>query len=64
MTRFRTAAAVGAAALLGMTVLAGCSSSSDSAETSAAASAAASGSAQLPAPIIITEDQTEATCRD
>ena len=63
MTRTRTVAAVSAAALMGAALLAGCSSSSDSAATaSTAASAAASGSAQLPAPVIITEDQTEATC--
>ena len=61
MTRFRTAAAVGAAALLGMTVLAGCSSSSDSTEASASA-AASEGSSQMLPPVIITEDQTSATC--
>ena len=59
MSRTRTGAALSAAALMGVALLAGCSSSSDSAET---ASAAASGSAQLPAPVIITEDQTEAVC--
>lgn len=61
MTRFRTAAAVGAAALLGITVLAGCSSSSDSTEASASA-AASEGSSQMLPPVIITEDQTSATC--
>jgi hypothetical protein len=60
MIRVRTAAALSAAALLGVAVLAGCSSSSESTETASAA--ASEGSAQLPAPVIITEDQTEATC--
>lgn len=64
MSRIRTVAAVGTAALLGVAVLAGCSSSSESTETaSAAASAAASeGSTEMLPPVIITEDQTEATC--
>ena len=61
MTRFRTVAAVSAAALLGITVLAGCSSSSDSTEASASA-AASEGSSQMLPPVIITEDQTSATC--
>ena len=61
MTRFRTAAAVSAAALLGITVLAGCSSSSDTTEASASA-AASEGSSQMLPPVIITEDQTSATC--
>lgn len=61
MTRFRTAAAVSAAALLGMTVLAGCSSSSDTTEASASA-AASEGSTEMLPPVIITEDQTSATC--
>ena len=62
MTRIRTAAAVSAAALLGITVLAGCSSSSSDTASSAAASAAASGSTEMLPPVIITEDQTSATC--
>ena len=62
MTRFRTAAAVSAAALLGITVLAGCSSSSDSTEASASAAATADGGTQMLPPVIITEDQTSATC--
>ena len=63
MTRIRTAAAVSAAALLGIAVLAGCSSSSSSeTATSAAASAAASGSTEMLPPVIITEDQAAATC--
>lgn len=61
MTRFRTAAAVSAAALLGITVLAGCSSSSDTTEASASA-AASEGSSEMLPPVIITEDQTSATC--
>jgi hypothetical protein len=61
MSRIRTAAAVSAAALLGVAVLAGCSSSSS--ETASSASAAASeGSASMLPPVIITEDQTSATC--
>jgi hypothetical protein len=63
MSRTRTAAAVSAAALLGITVLAGCSSSSSDTEASAAASAAASGeSAEMLPPVIITGDQASATC--
>jgi hypothetical protein len=62
MTRIRTAAAVSAAALLGITVLAGCSSSSSDTASSAAASAAASGSTEMLPPVIITEDQASATC--
>ena len=61
MIRVRTAAALSAAALLGVAVLAGCSSSSDSTETASAAASADGGSQMLP-PVIITEDQTEATC--
>jgi hypothetical protein len=61
MSRIRTAAAVSAAALLGVAVLAGCSSSSS--ETASSASAAASeGSSSMLPPVIITEDQTSATC--
>jgi hypothetical protein len=59
MSRIRTAAAVGAAALLGITVLAGCSSSSSEPASSAAASEGGTG--MLP-PVIITEGQTSATC--
>jgi len=62
MSRIRTAAAVSAAALLGITVLAGCSSSSSDTASSAAVSAAASGSTEMLPPVIITEDQTSATC--
>lgn len=61
MIRTRTAA-IAAVALAASALLVGCSSSSGSSESSAAPSAAASGGAQLPAPVIITEDQTEATC--
>jgi hypothetical protein len=60
MSRIRTAAAVSAAALLGVAVLAGCSSSSS--DTASSASAAASGSTEMLPPVIITEDQTSATC--
>lgn len=60
MIRMRTAAAVGAAALLGVTVLAGCSSSSDS---TAEATASAEAGAQMLPPVIITEDQATATCK-
>ena len=62
MSRTRTAAAVSAAALLGITVLAGCSSSSSDTASSAAASEAASGSTEMLPPVIITEDQASATC--
>ena len=63
MSRTRTAAAVSAAALLGIAVLAGCSSSSSSdTASSAAASEAASGSTEMLPPVIITGEQTSATC--
>lgn len=55
MTRMRTADA-----LLGVTVLAGCSSSSESTDTAASADA---GAAEMLPPVIITEDQTSATCK-
>ena len=60
MSRIRTAAAVSAAAILGIAVLAGCSSSSEPAASTSAAAATA-GAEMLP-PVIITEDQTSATC--
>lgn len=65
MTRIRTAAALGSAALLGVAVLAGCSSSSDSGDAAgeATASAEAGGSTEMLPPVIITEDQTSATCK-
>ena len=64
MIRIRSIAAVGATALLGVAVLAGCSSSSDTAaSTPASASAAASEGASLLPPVIITEDQTAATAK-
>ncbi|MBU6244144.1 MAG: hypothetical protein KGP12_02900 [Actinomycetales bacterium] len=47
-------------ALLGVTVLAGCSSSSESTDTAASADA---GAAEMLPPVIITEDQTSATCK-
>lgn len=61
MSRIRTAAAVSAAALLGVAVLAGCSSSSSETASSASAAASEGGASMLP-PVIITEDQTSATC--
>lgn len=61
MSRIRTAAAVSAAALLGITVLAGCSSSSSDTESSASA-AASEGSTEMLPPVIITADQSSATC--
>ena len=62
MSRIRNAAALSAAALLGVAVLAGCSSSSNDTASSAAASAAASGDTEMLPPVIITGDQTTATC--
>jgi hypothetical protein len=61
----RSAAALGASALLGVAVLAGCSSSSDSGDAAgeASASAEAGGSTEMLPPVIITEDQTSATCK-
>jgi hypothetical protein len=67
VSRTRTAVAASAAALIGVVALAGCSSASTSSESSAAASAAASasssGGTQMLPPVIITADQTEATCK-
>ena len=67
MTRMRTAAALAASAVLGVAVLAGCSSSSDSTDsagsTDTAASAEAGGSTEMLPPVIITEDQSSATCK-
>lgn len=63
MTRMRTAAALAASAVLGVAVLAGCSSSSDSGSTDTAASAEAGGSTEMLPPVIITEDQSSATCK-
>lgn len=70
MMRTRRAVTYAATALLGVAVLAGCSSSSGSSESSsapasAAASAAASpaGSAGMLPPVIITEGQTTATAK-
>jgi hypothetical protein len=64
----RRVAVVGAVALLGVGVLAGCSSSSGSssstpAASSAAASAASSGSAQMLPPVIVTEGQNTANAK-
>lgn len=58
MIRMRTAAAVGAAALLSVGVLAGCSSSSDTATDEAAAGE----STEMLPPVIIAEGDTSATC--
>ncbi len=60
MNRTRTFAAFGAAALIGVALLTGCSSSSESSE--AASAAASEGTTEMLPPVIITEDQTEATC--
>jgi hypothetical protein len=64
MSRIRTVAAVSAATLLGVAVLAGCSSTTSEPAASASAAASDSGTTQmLPAPVIITEDQTAATAK-
>lgn len=64
MFRMRSAAAISAAALIGVGVLAGCSSSSDSAaEAETTAAADAGDSTQMLPPVIITEDQSAATCK-
>ena len=55
MNRTRTIAAAGAAALLGVAALAGCSSSNESTE-------ADGDTTQMLPPVIITDDQTSATC--
>ncbi len=60
MFRMRTTA-IAAAALIGAGVLAGCSSSSDSADT--AETTEVGDAAQALPPVIITEDQTSATCQ-
>ena len=55
MNRTLTIAAAGAAALLGVAALAGCSSSNESTE-------ADGDTTQMLPPVIITDDQTSATC--
>ncbi len=62
MIRTRHAAALATAALLGVAVLAGCSSSSTPSETTSAAASAGASTQMLP-PVIITEDQTAATAK-
>ncbi len=59
MFRIRTAAAVGAAALLGISVLAGCSSDSDSTSTETTSEE----NTQMLPPVIIEVGQTEATAK-
>lgn len=62
----RRVAVVGAVALLGVGVLAGCSSSSSSSESSSAAAstaASASGSTQMLPPVIVTPDMTTTTAK-
>jgi hypothetical protein len=61
-TRLITA---GSIAILGVTMLAGCSSSSssDATPTEASASAAASANAQMLPPVIVEEDATTATAK-
>lgn len=60
----RNAAALTAVGIMGVALLAGCSSSSDSAESSAAsASAAGPGNTSMLPPVIVTEDQTSASCK-
>ncbi|MCX6432631.1 MAG: hypothetical protein NTX29_07510 [Actinobacteria bacterium] len=63
MSRIRTVAAVSAATLLGVAVLAGCSSSTSEPAASASAAASSAGSTQMLPPVIITEDQTAATAK-
>lgn len=60
MNRTRSILAFTATALLGVAVLAGCSSSTSDAASS---SAAASSSTQMLPPVIITEDQAAATAK-
>ena len=57
MSGNRRFVAIGATALLGAAALAGCSSSSEPAASTA------SGAAQLPAPVMIAPDQTEASVK-
>ncbi len=61
MSRTRTAAAVSAAALLGVALLAGCSSASEPAASESAA--ASDSSTQMLPPVIITEDQDTAAAK-
>jgi TolA-binding protein len=63
MSRIRTVAAVSAATLLGVAVLAGCSSTTSEPAASASAAASDSGTTQMLPPVIITEDQTAATAK-
>ena len=62
MIRTRTAA-ISVLALIGVALLAGCSSSSDSSTSTSASAAATSGSNDLLPPVIITEEQTAATAK-
>lgn len=55
----KKAAAIGAAGLLGIAVLAGCSSSEDSTADSTSSETVGESSQMLP-PVIVTVDQTEA----
>jgi hypothetical protein len=65
MIRIRKTVVIGASALLGVAVLAGCTSSGTSSSSSAApaASAAASAATQMLPPVIITADQAAATAK-
>jgi len=63
-TRLSTGAAIGAAALLGVTVLAGCSSSSDESSSGDSTSETSEGGGtQLLPPVIVEPGQTEASAR-
>ena len=63
-TRLSTGAAIGAAALLGVTVLAGCSSSSDESSSGDSTSETSEGGgSQLLPPVIVEPGQTEASAR-
>jgi len=60
MISMRKTAAIGAAGLLGIAVLAGCSSSDESATDTTSASESTSEGTQMLPPVIITVDQTDA----
>jgi len=60
MISMRKTAAIGAAGLLGIAVLAGCSSSDESATDTTSVSESTSEGTQMLPPVIITVDQTDA----
>jgi len=61
--RLKKGAAIGATALLGVTLLAGCSSSSDESATDTTSEQTSEESTQMLPPVIVEPGQTEATAK-